>query len=126
YEQSPFDTGHRAPPRSGCPPSPSMCIVTRSTAAPGWRRAALGVDEHDRPERKTRLVCPGMCPDDRAPNRWSADNKRLVELHLPPRPTVGGASPSRPRDRTFPRKCQDHVYLQTCGEVAERLKAAVC
>jgi hypothetical protein len=35
-------------------------------------------------------------------------------------------SSSRWDIRGVPRKCQSHVYLQTRGEVAERLKAAVC
>jgi hypothetical protein len=78
-------------------------------------------------ERNSHRLCPGLCPwrlclikrqpaDARPARRCSYLEWRRFSREPPP----------RSRCPPLSCKCRTPVYLQTRGEVAERLKAAVC
>jgi hypothetical protein len=74
-----------------------------------------------------RRVCPRMCPNQRAKTSSTSTIQSVLVAAL----SVRGdgferRSPSALCDRVFPCKCLGLVYLLVHGEVAERLKAAVC
>ena len=55
-----------------------------------------------------------------------AEDKPLTWLQLAAKARVERDSPASVPHESLPRKCLDSVHLQARGEVAERLKAAVC
>ena len=82
----------------------------------------------DERDERTRRVCPRVCPE-RCAQTIRRHNvvTHSCCLHLERRRRrFEREPPSLLRRRALPRKCLCHVYLETCGEVAERLKAAVC
>ena len=68
------------------------------------------------------------CAQNSVPKRAFATTSQ--PFLLPALSAEGGGfereSPERFHCRALPRNCLSHVYLKACGEVAERLKAAVC